>query len=133
MSMAGTLSLTDSELASILSQMTTADGSAMPRFPKSTIKNSIQQPRMSLNELFPKSEVLPNMEIANVKEEVPTPEPSTNPRERLYFDDPLENDTSSTFRSEWHEMVTAPLFTSSVLEAANSSNGVGRFPKVFVR
>jgi len=40
---------------------------------------------------------------------------------RLYLDDACDGELINTDSSEWHELVTAPMFTSSVLEKTASA------------
>lgn len=48
----------------------------------------------------------------------------SDPKYRLYFDDDEDSEVDET-QSEWHEMVTAPLLTHSVLQKFNSAPQFG--------
>jgi len=49
------------------------------------------------------------------------------PETGLYFDDPAsENDPFDRTKSDWHEMLSAPLFTNSVLESIEAQMSSGK-------
>lgn len=51
----------------------------------------------------------------------------SKPERRLYFHDIDDEDRQSDRTgSDWHDLLTAPIFTSSVLQYVNLSNTVGK-------
>ena len=74
----------------------------------STLESTVS--KMRLSKLGPASNMTSNPGLPPLEHEF----------KRLYFDDPEQSERSS---SEWHEMISAPLFTNSVLQQINNHTG----------